>query len=70
MTTNLTIIDQYDEFDHNDTDHLVKANQSLELEVKRLRKEKEHLIEQMSLLKKFSDGQWNMSRMDLWQMHR
>lgn len=65
MTTDLTVINTYPEFDNDDMDHLIKANESLEVEVKRLRKEKDNLIEQLSLLKKFSDGLWNNLRIDI-----
>lgn len=65
MTTDLTVINTYPEFDSDDMEHLIKANQSLEVEVKRLRKEKDNLIEQLALLKKFSDGLWNNLRIDI-----
>ena len=68
MTTDLAIIKPYEintDLDQYDIDHLIKTNESLESEVRRLRKDKDHLIEQMSLLKKFSDGLWEKLRMDI-----
>ena len=42
----------------DDMDDLIKINDHLTATVKRLHKEKEQLIEQMSLLKNFSDLLW------------
>lgn len=54
-----------DEFLQEDMEHLLEANQKLEHEVKRLRKEKEQLHEQLCLIKKFSDGLWDRLRIDI-----
>ncbi len=60
MTTELSIINQqYNAFDPDDMDNLLKSNESLEIEVKKLRKDKAHLIEQLTLIKTFSDSLWD-----------
>lgn len=63
MTTDITIINQ--KYDHFELEHVIKENESLEAEVKRLRKERDLLLEQMSLLKKFSDGLWDRLKVTL-----
>lgn len=64
MTTDITILeskynDFKDDFLREDMEHMLSANEKLENEVKRLRKDKEHLFELLTLLKKFSDGVWD-----------
>ncbi len=70
MTTDITILEsKYREFKHefaqDDVDHLLEANSKLEAEIKRLRKDKEQLHEQLCLIKKFSDGLWDRLRLDI-----
>jgi hypothetical protein len=70
MTTDITILEsKYREFSHefvqDDVDRLLEANSKLEAEIKRLRKDKEHLHEQLCLIKKFSDGLWDRLRLDI-----
>lgn len=54
MTNDVTIINQ--KYEHFEVEHLIKENEALELEVKRLRKDKDLLLEQMCLWKKLHDG--------------
>lgn len=63
MTTEITIRES--EYMSFDADHLIEVNQRLENEVKRLRKDKEQLHEQLCLIKKFSDGLWDRLRIDI-----
>jgi hypothetical protein len=70
MTTDITILEsKYREFSHefvqDDMNHLLEANSKLEDEIKRLRKEKDNLIELLCLIKKVSDGLWDRLRLDI-----
>lgn len=57
MTNDITIMNE--QYEHIEIEQIIKENESLEAEVKRLRKDRDLLLEQMSLLKKFSDGLWD-----------
>ena len=67
MTTDIAIISQkYHEYNQDDMDHLLEANTKLESEIKRLRKDKEQLHEQLCLIKTLSDGLWDRLKANHW----
>lgn len=68
-TNNLTVVEsKFREYvdSQDDIDHLLKLNEQLEKESKRLRKDKEQLHEQLTLIKSFSDSLWDRLKGNAW----
>jgi hypothetical protein len=70
MKTDVAIVESKynnfkDEFLQEDMEHMLEANERLESEVKRLRKDKEQLHELLCMMKKSSDVLWDRLRIDI-----